>query len=107
MRACGKNIEPIRVVAWAKTITNECRERFDLGRVCFEDVSFSLNFLTKFDTTYDSSRMHGEVWWEYVKGGVHKTAIGIRTQWISLRGKELYMSGGLKQCVDVGILSLC
>ena len=55
MRTCGRNIEPIIVVAWARTITNEWRERFDLGRVFFKDVSFCSQLLTWFDATYESS----------------------------------------------------
>ena len=40
------------MVAWAKMITNEWREQFDLGRVRFKDVSFALKFS---DATYESS----------------------------------------------------
>ena len=37
-RTCSKNIEPKKVVTWAKTFTNEWREPFDRGCVCFRDV---------------------------------------------------------------------
>jgi len=39
-KMCGKNAEPRKVATCAKSFTNERREPFDRGRVCFRDVIF-------------------------------------------------------------------
>ena len=38
MKTCGKNAEPMRVVIWAKTITNEWKDPFDRRGALLKDV---------------------------------------------------------------------